>query len=105
VILFAGLFIEANLNHIIDRMGKTEDMNRFLGEGRFHGLMGKLGWFYNEFIGRDKARTRRDMFVKGISRKLFRKFKGFYKIYEFRNSVSHGVIMNSYTKLSIAKKL
>jgi hypothetical protein len=105
VILFAGFFIEANLNHIIDNMSKKEEMIRFLGNNLFPGLQGKLGWFYNQYVARDKARNNTEMYNNGISLKLSRKFPGFNKIYEFRNSVSHGVIRKSYANLEHAKVL
>ena len=105
VILFAGLFIEANLSHIIDKMGRTADMISFLGGYSYPGLMSKMGWFYNDYIARDKANSKREMYQRGIESKVYRKFPGFYKLYNFRNAVSHGVIKRNYTNLSTAKEL
>lgn len=105
VILFAGFFIEANLNHIIYEMGKTNELTRFFGNNRFIGLQGKIGWFYNQYVARDKAQNKREMYNKMIVQKLNRKFPGFDKIYEFRNSVSHGVINRSDASLENTMKL
>jgi hypothetical protein len=44
MIEFAAFFIEANLNHVLDAVGKTQVVKRDLG------LQKKLGYFYNPFI-------------------------------------------------------
>src|SRR5262245_43722618 len=49
VVVFAAFFIEANLNHIVEEMGKTNEMLQFLGN-RNAGLQHKLAWFYNNFV-------------------------------------------------------
>jgi hypothetical protein len=91
VIVFAAFFIEANLNHIIRVLGKTRQMKRFLG-GRHPGLQDKLGWFYNEYVARSKATTKKQLRKRGIGRKLGRKFLGFHRISRFRNRLAHGSI-------------
>ncbi|MDO8303514.1 MAG: hypothetical protein Q7T18_09755, partial [Sedimentisphaerales bacterium] len=104
VIVFAAFFIEANLNHIIESSKKSAEMKRFLNV-RYPGLQDKLGWFYNNFVARLKATNRRDMYDFGIEGKLRKKFPGFEKIYEFRNSISHGVIDRNLANLQDAESL
>jgi hypothetical protein len=58
VILFAGFFVEANLNYIIEEMGMTAHMRGFLKKD-YPGIQDKLGWFYNEYVARQKVGTRK----------------------------------------------
>ena len=51
VILFAGFYLEANLNYIAERLHMTHQMRAFLNQ-RHPGLQDKLAWFYNEFVAR-----------------------------------------------------
>ena len=104
VVVFAAFFIEANLNHIVEDMGKTDEMIRFLGSP-YAGLQHKLAWFYNRFVAKSKAATKREMYDNGIERKLRRKFPGFDEIYNFRNNISHGIIDRSTANLNDAKRL
>ena len=96
VIVFAGFYIEATVNVIVEQMNLKLKMDSFLNPKKskyYHpGLQDKLGWFYNEFISRDKATTKSQLYNSGIKRKLRRKFPGFTKLYKFRNDVSHGEI-------------
>lgn len=101
VILFAGFYLEANLNHIIERLHAEQQMRKFLGK-RYPGLQHKLAWFYNEFVARKKARSRKQLFTdKGrvIRRKICSRFPGFAKLHTFRNDLSHGVINSSARSL------
>jgi len=91
VILFAGFYIEANLNYITEQLHMTRQMNSFLNQN-YPGLQDKLSWFYNEFVARSKARNRSTLYSRGIKKKIRRLFPGFAKIYQFRNDISHGVI-------------
>lgn len=104
IILFAYFFIEATLSQIMEKMERYPDMKAFVNNDH-PGLLLKLGWFYNEYVARDKAQTREEMFDKGIKSKLYRKFPGFYKLREFRNDVAHGVIRRSYANLDLAESL
>ena len=104
VVVFAAFFIEANLNHIIDEMGKTDEMFQFLGN-RNAGLQHKLAWFYNHVVARQRAATKREMYQNGIEIKLRRKFPGFDEIYNFRNNISHGIIDRNTANLDDAKRL
>ena len=104
VVVFAAFFIEANLNHIIEKMGKTTEMLQFLGNAN-SGLQHKLAWFYNRFVARPKAVSKRQMYKNGIDRKLRRRFPGFYEIYDFRNNISHGIIDRHTANLGDAKRL
>ena len=92
VILFAAFFIEANLNHIIDQLGKEEELLDFLyGKKRpsekHPGLQEKLVWFYNTFIESSPMVSK-----KQVRENLRQRFPGFDEIYEFRNKISHGKV-------------
>jgi signal recognition particle subunit SEC65 len=91
VTLFASFFIEANLNYIVENLHLKSEMNKFL-ENRYPGLQDKLAWFYNKFIAKVKAKTKKELFRKGIKAKLRRRYHGFAALYRFRNDLSHGVI-------------
>ncbi len=99
IIVFAGFFIEANLNHIIDSMNKSKDVKRFLN-AESPGMQGKLAWFYNEYVARKKTTNKKKLY-----RRLRRKFGGFAEIYRFRNEVSHGIIDRSTANLEVARRL
>jgi hypothetical protein len=104
VVVFAAFFIEANLNHIVDKMDKNDEMFQFLGNPNA-GLQHKLAWFYNRFVARPKAVNKRQMYSNGIERKLRRRFPGFYEIYNFRNNISHGIINRGTANINDAKRL
>ncbi len=99
VLIFAAFYIEANLNHIIEELGKTKDVEQFFNT-KFTGLQNKLGWFYNSFVARSVAINRKQLFDKGIKSKLKKKFPGFNKIYNFRNEISHGHINRDIAKIT-----
>jgi hypothetical protein len=97
VILFAAFFIEANLNYIVDELGKHEELLDFLygkkRKGEKHpGLQDKLSWFYNFFIEDSPVLTRDRTYNNNIKEKLRERFPGFGEIYEFRNKISHGKV-------------
>ena len=94
VTLFAGFFIEANLNYIIDKLGKKKQMIAFLDNKKFPGIQDKLGWYwyYNEYVARAKAKTRKELLSKRFLSKLRRRYPGFAALYRFRNDLAHGVI-------------
>lgn len=106
VIVFSAFFIEANLNQIIEKMGKTKEMNNFINKD-YPGLQSKIGWFYNEFIARSKALNRKQLFNKShnLKQKMSRCFPGFYELYNFRNNISHGHIDKSITNFEKSEKL
>ena len=54
VILFAGFFIESNLNYIVEEINMKQNMTKFLNM-KYPGIQDKLGWYYNEFVARSKA--------------------------------------------------
>ena len=104
VILFAGFYVEANLNYIIQRLHMTCRMKAFLN--RPHpGLQDKLAWFYNEFVARSKAANRDALYNGGIETKVRARFSGFAKLYRFRNDLSHGVINRSADSLRETRHL
>jgi hypothetical protein len=98
VILSAGFYVEANLNHVTEQLSLTSEMKSFL-ERRYPGLQDKMAWFYNEFVARSRASSRQRLFKSGIERKIRRRFPGFAKLYRFRNDLAHGVINSSATSL------
>jgi hypothetical protein len=104
VILFAGFYIEANLNHIVEQLHLKDRMKTFL-EQKYPGLQDKLAWFYNEFVARSKSAKRKDLFKSGINKKLRRRFPGFAKLYRFRNDLSHGVLNKSAHSIDQAKDI
>lgn len=99
VTLFASFFIEANLNYIIEKLNLKNEMTEFLNS-KYPGLQDKLGWFYNKFIARKKAKTKKVLFDEGIKSKLRRRYPGFATLYRFRNDLSHGVINNTARDLT-----
>jgi len=76
VLVFAGFYLEADLNDLVHRLGRDGEMFRFLQRPN-PGLQDKLGWFYNEYVARSKARDRRELYRRGIKAKLRRRFPGF----------------------------
>lgn len=104
VILFAGFYLEANLNHIAEQLHLKGSMKTFLGL-KYPGLQDKLAWFYNEFVARSKSTNRTVLFKSGITKKLRRRFPGFAKLYRFRNDLSHGVLNKSAQSIDEAKLL
>ena len=104
VILFAGFYVEANLNYIIQRLSMTGQMQTFLNHKR-PGLQDKMAWFYNEFVARSKAVNRLALYNGGIETKVRRRFAGFAKLYRFRNDISHGVINRSACSVAETQQL
>ena len=102
-IIFAGFFIEANLNQIVELLGKKEEMMLFLKNQR-PGLQDKLAWFYNEYVAEPRLNSRNDG-MKKLYTELRAKFPGFEEIYEFRNKVSHGKIDLIAANLADAERL
>ncbi|MBN2548453.1 MAG: hypothetical protein JXB15_04810 [Anaerolineales bacterium] len=108
IILFACIFIEANLNHIIKEMNMTQQMRQFCGmkkKNQHPGLQHKLGWFYNKCVSRNKAKSTGDKRYAGIQKKLGRKFPGYSTLSNFRNDISHGTINPTIASLASAMKL
>ena len=104
VILFAGFYVEANLNHIVEELARSGQMRAFVGN-RHPGLQDKLAWFYNEFVARSKAKNLKEFRGRGTGSKMRRRFKGFAKLYRFRNDLSHGVVNASAHSLPEAQRL
>jgi hypothetical protein len=104
VILFAGFFVEANLNEIVQRLGRKRDMLAFL-QRPYPGLQDKLAWFYNEYVARAKARNRTELYRRGIGRKLRKRFPGFAELYRFRNDLAHGVVNSSAKSLQTTQQV
>lgn len=99
IIVFAGFFIEANLNHIIAEMEKIEDVSAFARGGN-PGLGTKLAWFYKSYI------SRRDLSDKEqIYEAMWGEFPEVEEIIKFRNNVSHGDIDREVANLEDAKRL
>jgi hypothetical protein len=104
-VLFAGFFIEANLNHIVQRLHMRSRLKAFTGGRKHPGLQDKLAWFYNEFVASIPSADLRTARRRGIARKARRRFPGFAQLYRFRNDISHGVINKSGRSLTNAKRL
>ena len=103
-ILFAGFYLEATLNYIIDQMGETGRMHAFFGQ-RALGLHNKLAWIYNEHVARNRATSKGHLYSAAIDAKLRRRFPGFGALHRFRNGISHGEINPSARSLKRALKL
>lgn len=105
VVLFAGFYVEANLNHIVQRLHMRGRMKAFMGRKNHPGLQDKLAWFYNEFVARTKSPNLRTAYRSGVAKKVRRRFPGFAQLYRFRNDISHGVINRSGRSLAQAQRL
>jgi hypothetical protein len=96
VIVFAGFYIEATVDVIVDRLNMKSQMDAFLNPNNnphYHaGLQAKLAWFYNEFVATKKAANRNQFSQIRTYDKIRRKFPGLAKLHKFRNDVSHGKI-------------
>jgi len=97
IIVFAAFFIEANLNHFIDKAG-ARGMRPAPTD--FDGLHAKLAWVYNSFIA-DNPVTSADE----LANRLEEAFPGIQAIRTFRNGVSHGVIDRFVANLAEARRL
>lgn len=104
VIVFAGFYLEADLNDLIHRLRRGNDMRTFL-KRRHPGLQDKLAWFYNEYVARSKASNRDELYRRGVTQKLRRRFPGFAELYRFRNDVAHGVVNSSARSLLKTQRL
>jgi hypothetical protein len=104
VILFAGIFIEANLNYIIETLNKEHEMNDFLNHKHHPGLQDKLAWFYYSYIAKPTANSKKEL-KEDLYRQLCVKFPGFKEIYNFRNDISHGIIDSKIANIEDAKRL
>ncbi len=105
VVLFAGFYVEANLNHIVQRLNMRSRLKAFTGGKNYPGLQDKLAWFYNEFVARVQSPDLRTARSRGIARKARARFPGFADLYRFRNDISHGVINKSGRSLQTARRL
>jgi hypothetical protein len=110
-ILFAGFFIEENLDVIIKKINKENEMKKFL-KIRKHdhpGLLDKLAWYFNCYVANPKADGRENLFTNKLEGRLNKRFPGFGRIYQIRNDVAHGKInrrlnINETEKLRIQAK-
>ena len=102
-LIFAGFFIEANLNQIIEALGKRQEMIDFLGV-KHPGLQDKLAWFYNFYIAQSKLNSKKEG-TKDLYTKLRVEFPGFDEIYKFRNDISHGNIDSAIANLADVQRL
>jgi hypothetical protein len=103
VILFAGLWLEANLNYLIQHLGKAKEMRAFLGERP--GLGDKLAWYYNAYAARTKAASKKEFKRLRVHQKVRARFHGFAKLHRFRNDLSHGVINASAESIPETQQL
>ena len=105
VVLFAGFYVEANLNHIICALKLRSRVRIFMGLTRHPGLQDKLAWFYNDFVSPTPAPDLQSARRHGVNRKIRRRFPGFAALYRFRNDISHGVINSNGRSLVKAQEL
>lgn len=105
VVLFAGFYVEANLNHIVRVLKQKRRMAAFMAGRKHPGLGDKLAWLYNDFISPVPAATLSAARKQGIDRKVRRRFSGFSALHRFRNDISHGVINRSGRSLAEAQAL
>jgi len=81
LILFAGYYVEATLNHIFESTEKKKRIEAFpIHKAASHGktnigLRDKLAWFYNEFIETNPASNWREINRNGIDNKLEENFR------------------------------
>jgi hypothetical protein len=98
IIVFAAFFIEANLNHFIDKARGMQGISAPPND--FDGLQSKIAWVYNSFVAREPITDPSQLRLR-----LEAEFPGINAIREFRNNVSHGIIDRSVATLSKAKEL
>jgi hypothetical protein len=94
-VVFAGFYLEASLDYLIQEIGKQAEFKEFLEGKRYPGMQDKLAWFYYHYVVKseevDEAMLyKKDKDDKQVSGKLEEEFKGFSKIRDFRNDISHG---------------
>ena len=104
-LVFLGFYLEENLDVIITRVNKDDELREFFdvkkGKKKF-GLLNKFGWFYNSYIAPSKLEKSSKLFIKDLENNLEARFPGFEKIYTFRNLVSHGKIQHSLSITDIS---
>lgn len=98
IIVFAAFYVEANLNHFIEKAAILPDLPPPPRENA--GLQRKLGWLYNTFIASTPVTD-----LQELEATLEQEFPGFQRIRKFRNDVSHGVIDRSTATIEVAKEL
>ncbi len=110
IILFAAFFIEENLNVIIKKMKKFDEMKIFFGNKKNPVMLDKLAWYYNYYVATSKVTSRKELYARDqqgnllIINELDSNFPGFKKIHGFRNDVAHGTI-NKLAVIKNAEKL
>ena len=105
VVLFAGFYVEAYLNHIVRVLKKRKRFAAFMGRRKHPGLNDKLAWFYNDFISLHPAQDLDAARRHGIDRLVRRRFLGFAELYQFRNAISHGMVNHSGRSAAEAQQL
>ncbi len=97
-LVFLGFYLEENLDVIITRLNRNDELREFYndkkGKKKF-GLLSKFVWFYNSYIATSKLEKSSNSFMDDLVINLEVRFPGFEKIYTFRNPVSHGKIKHS----------
>ena len=106
-ILFAAYFIEANINYLIEFLGRKQEVNKFYNnnnpdrQGTF-GLLKKLAWFYNSFLEPNEEDKKEK---KILYQKTKSKFLGLAEILNFRDNTSHGDISPIIANVKYAETL
>jgi hypothetical protein len=111
-VLFAGFYIEENLDFIIKKLNAEHEMKRFLKIKKHEhpGLLDKLAWYFNRYVTNHKSNNRDGLFTSKLQGRLNKRFPGFSRIYQIRNDVAHGKInrrltLNEAEKLRLQAKL
>lgn len=109
LILFAGFYVEATLNHILESINsdiRSFPMSVTISRGKNNiGLQDKLAWFYNEFVEEHKFSYWNDLRGSSIQSKLGELFPGFQELLSFRNDIAHGVISDIARSLDKSEQL
>jgi hypothetical protein len=109
LILFAGFYVEATLNHIFDSTNKNIEafpISQTNPHGKsYPGMKDKLTWFYNEFIEDNRATSWNKIREDRIAEKAINMFPGFSELHDFRNDISHGIVNESAKSLATAQNL
>ena len=93
-VLFAGFFIEENLDEIAKKMHINRERKIFLGK-EHPSLYDKLAWYFNRYVSEQKSDNREGL--EKLEKRVNKNFPGFRRIYEIRNFVAHGKVQRRLT--------
>lgn len=105
LILFAGYYVEATLNHIFSSLEKDIKAFAYNKISKASGMNDKLMLFYNEFIEDNKATNWKELRDRKLDTKLNEMFPSYSELRAFRNDISHGKINGMANSLDKALEL